>query len=105
MRVEATADFYSNGIPIAPSNHDAPSVWPGGAPITDHLAHISTFPDAWPCFPPLMFREIRRTRAASQDTIQHLDTRQITIGITQPDEVEAAALWPEDKLWLTHKRY
>ena len=107
-QIDRAAAFYNSPTPIQleSSNPQPPmAIFPGGAPIVDHLAFLSTFPDAWPCFPPSLFRDIRLQRGFPFNALPSMGYRQITIGVSPPDVIENTAAWLQDKLKLSQTKF
>ena len=102
------AQYYASGVPVqytSESPYPPMAVFPGGAPIIDHLAYISSFPDAWPCFPPALFRDARNQRTFSFSDLQSVDAHNITIGISTPDTIRTTSAWLREKLKVSQFKY
>ena len=51
--------LLDSGIPPLPQDVIASQLWPSSAPILDHVAYFSTFPDSRPCPSPQFWRNLR----------------------------------------------
>merc|ERR1712035_31862 len=84
-------DLYNTGIPPVPNDVTAAQVWPASAPLLDHVAYFSTFPDSRPCPSSHYWNKLRSARATPSGFIQEMHIQQITIGVSTTEEIHEAA--------------
>ena len=80
-----------SGIPPLPQNITAAQLWPASAPIIDHMAFFSTFPDSRPCPSSHYWNKLRSARVTPSGFIQEMHIQQITVGVSTMEEIHEAA--------------
>ena len=83
--------LYDTGIPPIPPNVTAAQVWPASAPILDHVAFFSTFPDSRPCPSPQFWNNLRSSRTMPSSYVPEMNIQELTIGIATKADIKTAA--------------
>ena len=96
--VSNAAEIYNGQLPVRIPDLTDEDIWPAGAPILDHLASLSRYPDSWPHLSTEKLALLQNSRGLSEATLNNIETREVVIGQSPAEDFEEADIWIQKKL-------